>query len=346
MKVAYLTSGHAVHDEVFTEAIRGAGHEVAVTRVPRPTSSADHRPRAVVEGALRAKPDIVHAGPIQAVAALVADLGGSPLVTASWGFDLIADTAHAAGRERAAWALERSSVLIVDCVAAREVASRLGMDRDRIVTLPWGVDLQRFKGDRPGSAQTSGREDRDDRPIVLLTARQHEPIYGVDVVIEAFVMAAARQPRLELVVIGEGSLTSVLEARIASAGLVDRVQFVGPVPHETLPDWMAAADLYVSGSHVDGSSVTLLEAMASGLPAIVSNIVGNREWVEDGQSGAWFADGDADALAACLVEFSSMPRTRLAEFGALGRRIVEARADWHANLSRLWDAYRMAAAAP
>lgn len=342
MKVAYLTGGHPVHDDAFVTAIRMAGHSVTVTRVPQPGPANDDLAHVAIDGAIRAKPDVIHAGPIQDVAAVVADLGGHPLVAASWGFDLVADTADVAGRARAVWALERSSVLIVDCRAAGRVATRLGMNPARIITLPWGVDLRKFRPAGPSRSLSGGGHVRSDDRIVVLTARQHEPVYGVDVVIEGFILAALREPRLELVVIGQGSLTEQLKARVSVANLWHRIRFVGAIPHDELPAWMAAADVYVSGSHVDGSSVTLLEAMATGLPAIVSDIAGNREWVRNGRSGSWFPDGDADALAAALTAIAATPRVRRLDMGALGRRTVESRADWHANLTRLWHAYALA----
>src|SRR5204863_3303946 len=104
-----------------------------------------------------------------------------------------------------------------------------------------------------------------------------------------------------------------------------------------------AADIYVSASHIDGSSVTLLEAMASGLPAITSDIPGNAEWVEPGTSGVMFPDGDASALAQALTDLAP-DSERMAAMGRRGRAIVEARADWARNRSRLFAAYDLARA--
>ncbi len=67
--------------------------------------------------------------------------------------------------------------------------------------------------------------------------------------------------------------------RIAAAGLEGRVQFAGNVPEDEMVTHFQASDVYISASHSDGSSVSLLQAMACGLPVIVSDIPGNREWV-------------------------------------------------------------------
>ena len=62
------------------------------------------------------------------------------------------------------------------------------------------------------------------------------------------------------------------------------------------------ADLYISASHVDGSSVSLMEALACGLPCVVSDIPANKEWVTDGVNGWIFPDGDVDALAEIILK--------------------------------------------
>jgi glycosyltransferase involved in cell wall biosynthesis len=81
--------------------------------------------------------------------------------------------------------------------------------------------------------------------------------------------------------------------------------------------------------------------MACGTPALVSDIPGNREWVQLGVHGWWFPDGDAGALAAALIN-AAEDRQRLAGMGRAARRQVEQRANWKKNFHRLLDAYRLA----
>ena len=76
----------------------------------------------------------------------------------------------------------------------------------------------------------------------------------------------------------------------------EKVFFGGHVPQIDLPGYYQAADLYISASHSDGSSVSLMEALASGLPVLVSDIPGNVEWVEPGRQGWLFKDSDVTSL--------------------------------------------------
>jgi glycosyltransferase involved in cell wall biosynthesis len=80
--------------------------------------------------------------------------------------------------------------------------------------------------------------------------------------------------------------------------------------------------------------------MASGLPSIVSDIPGNREWVEPGRNGWWFDDGDPDALMRAIGIALQEP-TVMSRYGANARRIAEQRADWDRNFRYLLDAYQI-----
>ena len=141
--------------------------------------------------------------------------------------------------------------------------------------------------------------------------------------------------------LGSGSMEIEIREQLTPAHRLDRVHFAGQVESERLPEYYRAADLYVSASHSDGSSVSLLEAMACGLPALVSDIPGNREWVEPQANGWRFPDGDAEALAQGLID-ACHSRDAMRELGQRGRVVAESRADWSKNFPKLLDAYESA----
>jgi L-malate glycosyltransferase len=132
----------------------------------------------------------------------------------------------------------------------------------------------------------------------------------------------------------------MLRAIFAEGGVTERVFFPGQVTRRDLPDYYRAADLYVSASHTDGTSVSLLEALSCGCPVLVSDIPGNREWVSPAV-GWTFQTGDVPALAHGLAD-AVRERTRSPEMRLAARSLAESRADWKKNFLRLLDAYRMA----
>ncbi len=153
--------------------------------------------------------------------------------------------------------------------------------------------------------------------------------------------------------LGNGSLAAQLRQTFGRAGLdpsaldlkpsqsTGRVMFPGQAGYADLPRYYRSADLYLSASHSDGSSISLLEAMACGCPVLVSDIPGNREWVSQGKNGWLFPDGDPQALAQRIVEAIDQ-RSQLAEMGVHARQIAEARADWRENFPLLLRAFEIA----
>jgi glycosyltransferase involved in cell wall biosynthesis len=265
-------------------------------------------------------PAIVHAGPIHLAAAVAALSGFHPLVSMSWGSDLLWETRSPLVTLAARWTLARTDAFVGDCQAVRRAA------------------LQRFT---PGDASPVRDKLGWQGCFVLLSARPFEPFYGVEQIVESFCQAAANQPELRLLLLGEGSRRPNIEQRLAQAGLLDRAHFSGFVDLESLPDYYRSADLYVSGTRSDGSSVSLLEAMGCGLPVLVSNIPGNREWVESGVNGWFFEAGSSRSLREELERILSV-RGSLNTVGMAGRRIVENRANWRENFPKLLQAYEIA----
>jgi glycosyltransferase involved in cell wall biosynthesis len=272
----------------------------------------------------------------------------------SWGYDLIVD----AGKN-ALWGwltrftLRRSAAMLGDSAIVRRLARSYGMPDERIVTFPWGVDLNHFcpSGDhRESKAEINNysSENEDLEPsnlqpstFNLLSTRGWEPIYGVEVIARAFVEAARKRPELRLTMLGNGSLAGQLRRIFQAGGVLERVAFPGQAAQADLPRYYRSADLYVSASHSDGASISLLEALACGRPALVSDIPGNREWITPGVEGWWFPDGDAGALAEAILR-AVQERERLPEMGRSARRLAEARADWQKNFREISRLYELA----
>lgn len=284
-------------------------------------------------------PDIIHAGPLDLCGYLAARSSGRPLVGMSWGFDLLVNAKRSLrSRKRIQYALARSSILLSDCETVCSAAEAFSFPRERMITFPWGVDLKAFRPE-PGSSlrKTLGWE----KNVVLLSMRSMEELYGVDVIVKAFIPAAGKMRSLALLLLGDGSQKPHLMHEIALAGLNDRVRFVGAVPEAEVSDYIHASDVYISASHSDGSSVSLLQAMACGKPALVSDIPGNREWVLPGRNGWIFADGDTSTLEHLMILAATGEGSRN-KFGQAARKTVEKHADWAQNSSKLMVAYCMA----
>jgi glycosyltransferase involved in cell wall biosynthesis len=204
------------------------------------------------------------------------------------------------------------------------------MNPEKTVIFPWGTDIEHFtpKTFKPSNV----------KPFTLFCSRTWEPIYGVDVLAKAFAKVANVRQDVNLILLGGGSQGAKIRQIFMSGGLMERVHFGGQVAQKDLPHWYHMADLYISPSHVDGSSVTLMEALASGLPCLVSDIPGNKEWIEDGVNGWLFRDGDVGDLAEKILKAINS-RKSLKRIGELARKTAEEKADWKKNFGKLLETY-------
>jgi len=371
MKILYFTRNYNSHDHRFLKGLSQSEHQIYYLTLEQGSRSLEDRAvpsgvemlswsRPLAQAGLRdapwllaelrrllkqVKPDLVLAGPIQRCALLTALAGFRPLVSMSWGYDLLIDARRSPEwRQATRFALQRSAAMVCDCDTTRQLAVAHGMAAERIVAFPWGIDLAHFTpAAQPASRPQPDAQPGSERPFTLLSTRSWEPIYGVDTIARAFVLAAQQCPELRLVMLGGGSQAGLLRQVLSKVGgeAGERVLFPGQVAYTDLPRFYRMADLYVAATHSDGTSISLLEAMGCGLPALVSDIPGNREWIEPGRNGWLFPENDAAAMARAILQ-AVENRRQLPEMGQAARQVVEQRADWNQNFPKLFDAFEIA----
>lgn len=355
MRLLYFSRGHTTHDHRFLTSFVEAGLEIAHLRfMDEPLDSrqlpdgvellhwaGETRPLPGALGLVRLRsplretlvtwrPDVVLAGPIPECAYLVAAAGFRPLVAMSWGSDILTDAALRGRTGRfTRYALHRSSAVFGDCDAVRQRVLSLGFAReDRILTFPWGIDLEAFY---PAPSSLSLRRDLGwDADPVMISTRNWEALYAIDVLVRAFGKVHQAHPESKLLLLGDGSRRGDIKGLVSALGLEESVHMPGRVDSGLLPDYFRVADFYVSSALSDGTSVSMLEAMASGLPVVVSSVFGNLEWVEPGRNGWLAAPGDDESLATAMRSALDA-RSRFGEIGDNNLALVRRKADWTVN---------------
>lgn len=121
--------------------------------------------------------------------------------------------------------------------------------------------------------------------------------------LRAFARSAEAHANARLAIIGEGEQRAALEAQAAALGIAARVRFLGI--RRDVPDAMAAADAFVLPSDYEGNPLSVMEAMAAGLPVVATAVGGVPELVEDGRHGFLVPAGDADALAGAMSRLAA-----------------------------------------
>jgi glycosyltransferase involved in cell wall biosynthesis len=285
-------------------------------------------------------PDLVHAGPIQSCGYLTAISGFHPWLLTSWGSDLLFHAQRNSEWKHATQiALSDADGFFCDCDSVRASAKQwANIPHSRIVQLPWGIRKGLFG---PAGALPSEREfEREAGTHVFLSTRSWEPLYGIDTLMEAFWQAYRVDSSLRLLLLGNGSHAGRVQEFIDVNGLSRVVRTHEPYGKEEMPKWFRAADTYVSCTQSDGTSISLLEAMATGLPVVVTDIPSNREWVAEGQNG-WLAPaGSAEEFANRLLRAARLKPEDRKLFSERNQRIVEERADWDRNFPKLLDMYQ------
>jgi len=361
VRVIYFSLDYTPHDHRFLSALSETEHRVYYLRLQRGARQTEDRPvpekieQVLWKGGRREfrwsdlarltldfrrlmrkiKPELVHAGPIQTCGFIAALAGSHPLLTMSWGFDLMQDAERSRlWRWATRYTLRRSDFFASDAEVTRQIAIAFGVNPDRTVVFPWGADLEHF-------APLPGNTGALENGITLLCNRAWEPLYGVDVLARAFVKVAQIRPEVSLLLLGDGSEGAAIRQIIERGGAGEQVTFAGQISQRDLPRYYHMADLYVSASHIDGSSVSLMEALACGLPCLVSDIPANREWVRDGENGWLFPDGDAGALAARIIDILEN-RQGLTRVRHTARATAVEKANWKHNFGKLLGAYEQA----
>lgn len=284
------------------------------------------------------QPDLIHAGPIQKVAFIAALTNFHPLISMSWGTDLLMDA------DRNFWwqwitryTLRHSDWLVGDCQVVQKKAAGFGFPVEKTSIFPWGIDLNRFQPDSSGKCK---RQLGWEKNFVILCTRNWETRYGVDLVAHAFCQLAVQIPDGLLVLVGGGSQENMLRKMVLEAGLQNRVIFAGRIDYEELPRYYQAADLYISASHSDGSSVSLMEALGCGCPVLVSDIVSDLEWITPNEQGWLFMDGDWNDLADKMLDIYQQ-RLNLKNISVKSRQTALEKADWNKNFSVLIATYEL-----
>jgi glycosyltransferase involved in cell wall biosynthesis len=358
MKIIYFSLGYSTHDYRFLKAISDGGHEVYFVQLEGNQRQVESRPvpenvnQVIWKGGREPfrwsklisltldfkrlineiKPDLIHAGPLQTCAFIAILSGFRPILTMSWGFDLMDDVHKGKIWEFATrYTLKRSSFFTSDANVTRDKAVAYGMNPEKTIVFPWGVDLSHFTMQKA--------EGRKKEGFVLFCNRSWETRYGVDVLAHAFVQVAQKRDDVRLILLNGGSQGAKLRQIFQRGGVDEFVTYGGQISQNDLPHWYHQADLYISPSHVDGSSVSLMEALACGLPCLVSDIPANKEWITENENGWLFKDGDSNHLAEKIL-MAMNQREKLPEVGAAARRSAETRADWKKNAEALMNIYR------
>jgi L-malate glycosyltransferase len=281
----------------------------------------------------RLQPDLVHAHYVSDYGFLGALTGRHPLVVSAWGSDLLIDPQQSAVTgAMVRWVLSRSELVTYDSRQVAGAARRLGARPEQMLEVVMGVEdeYMRLAVTAPPPARRA--------PLIVSLRSLERPLYNVELVVRAMPEVLRAQPKARLVIGNDGALRPHLERVASELGIAGSVEFIGFVPRPgRLAELLSRAAVYVSVPSSDGTSVTLLEAMAAGAFPVVSDLLSNGEWI-DTTGGELVPVGAVSELAAAIERGLAEPERR----ERAARRnldVVRSRGLWEQNMSRVEDAY-------
>lgn len=286
------------------------------------------------------KPDVLHGGYTHEDGFLSALTGFHPFLLMPWGSDiLIGPKKSIVNRLRTKYAIKKADMITCDAEFVKnEIIKLTGYPPDKIVVFPQGIDLKKFNTKVDGS-EIRNKLGWEDKKILIMT-RNFQPVYGIEYFLEALPEVIKEKSDVRVILCGDGPLRDKFTQIVTSRAIDEYVFFAGHISNDELPNYFRRADIYVSSSLSDGTLLSLLEAMACGLPVVITDVPSILEWIEDGKNGFVVPRQNSKILAGKIIDLLNDEKLRR-EFSSKNIKIAEERANWDKNFNKLEKMYEI-----
>jgi len=304
----FVERGHEAHVISFENA-RIEGTTVHVLKLPVLVKNATfalkmasiHRIKALIK---KIEPDILHAHYVTNYGLFGALCNFNPFVITAWGSDVLnvpeARFISMIKVQIAKYALRKADLITCNGESMRKEINGLGVSLQNIRVIYWGTDVQKFKP-RHKNKEIKSKLGILNSPTII-SLRNLEPVYK-------------------------------------SLNVSDSVRFVGWISHDKLPQYLASSDIYVSTSLSDGGlSSSTKEAMACELPVVVTDLMVNRQWIQDGTNGFIVPIKDPKSLADKIITLLKDEDLRI-KFGKNGRNMVKNKLNFYKEMEKVESIY-------
>ena len=354
MKICYIADAQSIHTQRWVKWFAEHGHEVhLIAEYPAELENVKihlvkerggvinfvRRTWQTMKTVKKIKPDILHAHYVTGYGFFGAFSGFHPLIITAWGSDVLIDAKESFfKRVVVKYALRKADLITCDGENMKEAMTKLGADSQKINIIYFGIDTQKFS---PKQRSEKLREELgiSNSPMII-SLRNLEPIYDIESLVKSVPLVLKDIPEAKFVIAGRGSREAELKRLAKSIGVLDSIMFIGMIPNDELPQYLTSADIYVSTSLSDaGLAASTGEAMACGLPVIITDFGVNREWVEDGKNGFIIPLKNPKALAEKIITLLGNEDLRT-KFGKKNRKIIEERLNYYIEMEKMEKLYK------
>lgn len=191
------------------------------------------------------------------------------------------------------WSIKRAALVVVPSGFLERVFAEHGIATTIVQNI---INLERFQPVERAASEPH-----------LIVTRNLEEIYDIATALRAFAQVRKKHQRARLTVAGSGPLHASLQALAAELGVAEVVTFTGRLDNERIASLYQSADLLLNSSLVDNMPISLLEAMASGVPIVSTNVGGIPHLVTDGQTALLVPPADPNAMARAALQVLGEP---------------------------------------
>ncbi len=289
------------------------------------------------------KPDILHAHYAGTYGLLGALSGFHPLVITAWGSDVLISAKSKLKRIAIKHNLKTADLITCDAYHMKNAIADLLDDNSllnddsKIKIINFGVEVDQFK---PALRDRKLQEELGIKgcPIVI-SLRNLQPIYNIETLIKAMPIVLKEIPDTKFIIGGEGAQKRNLQLEAKKLGVGSSAIFTGVIPHGYIPQYLNLADVYVSTSSSDaGIAASTAEAMACGVPVVVSDSGENGNWIKDDNNGFLFPVGDYRFLAEKII-YLLKNKDVARSIGLKGRVIIEEKNNYQKEMDKMEKLY-------
>ncbi len=355
MRIAYLSIGGHIHTERWLRYFARKGHDVHLLTVqPAPIEGVTiHDIRtgisvkplhyAVALGKVRRilrqiRPDLLHTHFLTGYGYWGAYSRFHPFIMTVWGDDVYTTPHESFLKGRLARTALRCADLITgDSEDILEHVVAMGGDADKCRVVQWGVDLDRFQPEAP----TAVREKLgipSASPLVISIRSFTQAYYNIDTIVRSIPAVLRERPATHFIIAGNEGDDTELRQLADELGIGPNAHFVGRIPHEELPAYLATSDVFLSVPSVDATPVSLLEAMACGTAVVISDLASGLEWVTHEENGLVVEAANRVELEDAVLRLIDAPEMRLS-FARIGVEMVREKADHQAHMAGMEKLY-------
>jgi len=280
------------------------------------------------------KPDLIHAHFIAKYGFHILGLNVHPSVVSAWGDDILI----LPKKSRLIHRYTKKVLEGVDLVYAvshnisEHIRADFNIPPDKVHYLPFGIDSDIF-------APLPDKKKFSRTTIEIFSNRGFFPVYDNETLVRGFAFAYQRNSCLRLTLKGDGPDEEKIRDLVSSLGISDVVSFKKKTEYSEVPKDYQNADIFVTTSRSDGTPVSILEAMASGLPCIATSVGGIPEWIEDQKSGLLIPPGSPENVAESILTLAGNTAfcTRL---GIAARKTIVERGQWNTLMAQAEKDYQ------